>query len=156
MTAINPRAALRAAIERTHKNLVNDLNATPDAKLNSGSGGVSRPAIEIVVECGSVNGMVTGALTGVAPAPSDPEQRKAFVASLQTKESVLTYLEQQTQQLLAAVDGVDENKLGDMVETPLGPMTLFGLVELSAMHMMYHDGQLNYIQAMHGDSEMHW
>ena len=156
MTAIEPRAALRAAIERAHKNLVNDLNATPDEKLNSGSGGVSRPAIEIVVECGSVNSMIAGALGGVAPPRPDPEQRKAFFASFQTKESALTYLEQQTQQLLAAVDGVDVDTLGDMVETPLGPMTRFGLTQLSAMHMMYHDGQLNYIHALHGDPDMHW
>ncbi len=156
MTAFEPRAALRAALERTHKNLVNDLNATPDDKIRSGAGGVSRSAIDVVVECGSLNAWVAAMLTGGETPNRSPEERAAFIASFQTKESTLAYLDQQTHLLLTAVDAMDENTLGDIVETPIGPMTRFGVVELTAMHMMYHDGQINYIQAMNGDAEMHW
>jgi hypothetical protein len=35
-------------------------------------------------------------------------------------------------------------------------MSKFALAHLASIHMMYHDGQLNYIQSLHGDGEIHW
>ena len=100
--------------------------------------------------------MIGALLAGEDVKRPGPEERKAFYASFTTREQALAFLEQQTQGLLKSIDNLDENTLGDTIDGPIGPMTRFALAELPAMHMMYHDGQLNYLHALHGDSEMHW
>ena len=156
MTALNPRAHLRGVTERAHSLLVKDLNALAEDKANETPGGVTRPAIEFVVECGGINMLIGALLAGEDAKRPAPEERKAFYATFTTREQALAFLETQTQGLLTALDNLDENALGDTIDGPLGPMTRFGLAEVPAMHMMYHDGQLNYLHALHGDSEMHW
>ena len=157
MAALDLRAQLRGGAERAKGLLVKDLNALEEDKAVETPGGVARNAVHIVAECAAVNGRVANFLkTGEFKSPSD-EERKAFFDAHTTKASVLSVLEQQTQALLTAIDGLDENTLGELVpETPLGPMSRFGVAQIPAMHMMYHDGQLNYIQSLHGDDKMHW
>ncbi len=90
------------------------------------------------------------------PRPS-PEQRDAHLRSFDTEEKALAYLAQETARLLEAIDALDPVTLGDTSDEPLGrPMSLFAVAELPAMHMMYHDGQLTYLQTLHGDTENHW
>ena len=156
MAALNPRAHLRASTERMHSQLVNDLNALPEENAGVSPGGVARPAIEFVVECGGLNMMISALLAGREFNRRSPEERKAFYATFTTREQALAFLEQQTQGLLRTLDGLDESTLGDVIDGPIGPMTRFALAELPAMHMMYHDGQLNYLHALRGDNEMHW
>ena len=157
MPALDLRAQLRGGTERAKGLLVKDLNAIAEDKLEETPGGVARNATHIVAECAAVNATVAKFLaTGEFASPSD-EERKAYFAAHTTKESVLNVLEQNTQALLSAIDGLDEDTLGDIIpETPLGPMSRFGVAQIAAMHMMYHDGQLNYIQSLHGDDKMHW
>jgi hypothetical protein len=156
MTALNPCAHLRTVTERAQSLLVKDLDALAEDKASTTPGGVTRSAIEFVVECGAVNGAIATLLTTGEMNRPDPEQRKAFFASFTTREQAQAFLEKQTQELLTTLDGLDENTLGDMVDGPIGPMTRFALAEVPYMHMMYHDGQLNYLHALHGDDQMHW
>ena len=157
MSAFDFRAHLRGATERAHQLLVKDLHALPEESAGGCPGGVARPALELVAECAGTNGFIAGMLTtGEANRPT-PEQRKAYYASFTTRESVLAELEQKTQLLLNAIDGMDETTMGEMLPGVFGsPMTRFALAGVPAMHMMYHDGQINYIQCLHGDSEIHW
>ena len=47
--------------------------------------------------------------------------------------------------------------LGETTNALMGRvMTRLAVAELPAVHMSYHDGQLNYIHSLCGDSEMHW
>ncbi len=156
MASLNPHAHLRANTERAHSLLVKDLNALAEEKASVCPGGLARPAIEFVVECGGVNMMVAALLTGGDFSRRSPEESKAFYATFTSREQALAFLELQTQLLLTTLDGLDESTLGDMIDGPIGPMTRFALAELPAMHMMYHDGQLNYLHALHGDDQMHW
>jgi len=63
----------------------------------------------------------------------------------------------------SAADGFTralENYSGDFVNdvfpSPVGPFTPLGMANLAVWHTMYHSGQLNYIQTMHGDVAFHW
>jgi uncharacterized damage-inducible protein DinB len=103
-----------------------------------------------------VNGFVANYLrTGVAQRlPAD--QRQTHLASFDTAEKALAYLEEETHNLLDALETLDPDTLGDVADLFGRPMTRFEIAELPAMHMMYHDGQLNYIQTLHGDDQIHW
>ena len=48
-------------------------------------------------------------------------------------------------------------QLQEKVTAPWGQeMSKYDLAQMAALNTMYHDGQLNYFQALHGDGEMHW
>lgn len=156
MAELNLAAHLRGTTEWAYGNLVNDLNALDEDKATSSLDPATRPAIKMVAECGAVNGMVAGLLTtGQASMPS-PEARAAYFATITTRAEALAALESGTQKLYAAIDGISADRWGEMVETPFGPRTLLATAGIAAMHMMYHDGQINTLHLRHGDTEMHW
>ena len=156
MAELDMAAHLRATTEWAYNNLVNDLNALDEDKASGSVDEVTRPAIKMVAECGSVNGLLASLVaTGEASQPT-PEQREAFFDAVKTRADALRTLEEGTQKLYAAIDGAAPGGWGDMVQTPFGPWTRARAASLAAQHMMYHDGQINSLHLRHGDSEMHW
>ena len=156
MAELDLAAHLRATTERAYSNLVNDLNALDEDKASGSPDAALRPAIKVVAECGSVNGLLADLVaTGTATSPS-PDEREAYYASITTRAGALAELEKGTQKLYAAIDGVAPDRWGETVPTPLGPMTVLGAASFAAQHMMYHDGQINHLHLLHGDTEMHW
>ena len=156
MAELTLAAYLRAANENAYNNLVNDLDALEEDKAAGTPHEALRPSIKLIAECGSVNGLVASMIaTGAASMPT-PEQREAFFASITTRDEALAVLKENTEKLYAAIDAVAPDTWGDTLMTPLGPRTRAAAAGLAGMHMMYHDGQLNYIHLLNGDTEMHW
>jgi len=156
MAELDLRAHLRMTTERAYRNLVNDLNALDEGKASGSTDAATRPAIKMVAECGAVNGTLAGLLTTGAAAMPSPDERAAYYAAITTRAEALAALDVGTQKLYAAIDGVAADRWGETVQTMLGPMTLLAAAGFAALHMMYHDGQLNYVHLLHGDNEMHW
>ena len=156
MAELDLAAHLRATTRTAYDNLVNDLNALDEEKASGSPNAALRPAIKVVAECGSINGLLADLVTtGTATMPA-PDARAAYYATITTRAEALAELEKGTKKLYAAIDSVAPDRWGEMVQTPLGPMTLLGAAGFAAQHMMYHDGQINYVHLLHGDTEMHW
>ena len=154
--AVDMAAHLRAATRMAYNNLVNDLDALDEDKAGGSTNNALRPAIKLVAECGAVNGMLAALVaTGEASQPT-PEERGVFYASITTRAEARAVLEDGTQKLYAAIDGAAPEHWGDGVSGPFGPWTRSEAAGFAALHMMYHDGQLNSIHLSHGDTEMHW
>ena len=156
MTAFDAKAHLRTSTEWGVKQVTNDINAIAEDKRNINPGGVARSPLYIVVECAVVNGSIAKMLRGEKVDGPSGEARETFMKSFGTTEKALAFLTQETASLYAAIDALDESTLGDIVQTPLGERTIFGVAGIAGFHMGYHDGQLNYCQMLNGDSEMHW
>jgi len=157
MTDFDLKSHLRGFTERTYAMLVNDLKAVPVKAQNVGVSGIGRSPLNIVAECAATNGMIAKFLSGVEAQRPAPEERAKLLASFDTAEKALAYLESETNTLYAAIDGLDVATLSEMSDKPFGrPMSKFAIAEVPALHMFYHDGQLNYIQSLLGDTEMHW
>ena len=156
MAELDLGAHLRATTEKAYNNLVNDLNALDEDKASGSPNAALRPAIKVVAECGSVNGLLADLVTTGTAAMPPADAQAAYYASITTRAEALAELEQGTNKLYAAINGVTPDRWGETVQTPLGPMTLLGAAGFAAQHMMYHDGQLNYVHLLHGDTEMHW
>lgn len=156
MAELDLAAHLRTTTEWAYKNLVNDLNAMDEDKAGTSLDETTRPAIKMVAECGSVNGLLASLIsTGTAAMPT-PEQRTAFFDAIQTRADALAVLEDGTQKLYAAIAALPPDQWGETVQTPFGPWTKMRAASLAAQHTMYHDGQLNSLHLRHGDTEMHW
>lgn len=157
MAALDPKQHLIGFTQLMHDRLANDLKALDDAKSVLCPGGAGRTPVHIVAECALVNRFVATWLTTGETNRGTSEEREALMASHDTKEKALALLEEETQKLLAVLESLDPETLGDELEKPLGrSLSRFAVAELPAAHMMYHDGQLNYIQTLHDDTDIHW
>jgi hypothetical protein len=59
------------------------------------------------------------------------------------------------EEYLKAVKEFPEDKLHDTIDLPWGKMTFLEVINYPYWNIMYHYGQLGYIQMMYGDKEMH-
>ncbi len=156
MTGFNLGAYLHTATETAYNNLVNDLSAMDADKAIGSPHGALRPAIKLVAECGSVNKMLAVLVTTGQLLLPTPEDRTALYNAVTTPGSALAVLKQGTEHLYAAIDGTSPETWGDTVPGRFGPWTRAAAAGFAALHMMYHDGQLNSVHLLHGDTEMHW
>jgi len=158
MAALQPKMQLRSSTEQALMFLVKDLKAIPDDKLNVRHGDCARAPLHIAAECAVANKRIAAYLRGEELTRPSPEEREALLSALDTREKVLALLDEGTQELLKTLDELDENTLGDMDEKFFEgrPMSRYSIAQLPAVHMMYHDGQLNYIHTLYGDDKVHW
>lgn len=158
MSELDPKAHLKGLLTRMKGLITNDLNAIPVEKRGASPGGAGRTPLNIVAECAYVNRRCAQYLKTLVPPerPTD-EERETFLNSFDTAEKAIAYLEETAAELAEAIDGFDGAQWGETTEFPFGrPMTFFGIAELPSVHLMYHDGQLNYIQTLYDDKEIHW
>jgi len=56
---------------------------------------------------------------------------------------------------IKAVREFPEDKLQEKMDLPWGAMTFFQMITYPYWNLMYHWGQISYLQTMYGDKEMH-
>ena len=156
-TSIDFKAFLAGTIQHNAETLIKDLKHVPSDKLNVSPMGCARRPLEFVAECAGFNRLLSKTIRGEeAPLPSD-EERKNFYASCDSFEKAKHMLEDSTQLLLDALNALPEQELTREVTAYWGQqMPLYKLIHAAAVHMAYHDGQVNYIQCLYGDSAIHW
>jgi len=129
-----------------------DLEAMTDEVLAFAPAGARTP-LDLAYECAFLLRRMANRLReepvepfpwgdGWATAPADLNSRVAAIANLQSA----------SRELLDSL-GDDLNRL---VTTSAGQEKAYAVALFGAVHTIYHDGQLNYIQATHGDLAMHW
>jgi len=129
--------------------LSKDLEALGDKVAQSPAPG-ARSAADIVWEVALNNRRGAKRMRGEEPGepvgfpPCPPEMANSGALAKELKESV--------DELLAAV-GDDPLRI---VEYPGGQEPALSYAQFLVIHMMYHLGQLNYIQVLFGDHEVHW
>jgi len=57
--------------------------------------------------------------------------------------------------LTAAIKAFPTEELEVVIPSPWGDMTFFEQMSYAYWNMMYHTGQINYIQTLYGDKDMH-
>ena len=157
MPIFDPKANLISMISRSYDFLVKDLKALPEEKQNVIFGGCTRTALDIVAECAATNQSMSLRLAGTPKAALSAEENAAERAHYDTQDKVLAYLEETTSQLKNVISKMDPDTFSYTdPEFFNGAMCRYGMAELTGIHMMYHTGQLNYIQMLLGDDKVHW
>lgn len=134
---------------------VADIKAIPPDKLLVSPGGVARPANELTADTVGMLKWCTATLKGETPA--DNYMDPAAAAALNTSDAMIDAMTESVDAFAAAFAQADDATLGKVVTAPWGMDTpIYMLVMIATSHIWYHDGQLNYIQALNGDGEVHW
>ena len=144
-------------MENAAKFYANDLEALTEEQILTSPGGTARKAIDFTYEVAFLNHQFAARLCGEEPIPSpDGDDWMTAPTELQTKEAIAAYLADGCAKVISAAQAIPEAEIGKMVGTPGRERPAYALVNFAAMHTMYHDAQLNYIQSLSGDDKMHW
>jgi hypothetical protein len=147
-----------AALDRANDRILADLRAVPEEARAVSPGGAARSPYAIALECGIVNTRVAAALEGkVLPAPPHDEY-DTMLEHLPTFEAVAEFVTHETLVLKIMIERTDPETWGETIEVfpSRPPMTRFDAVLLALSHMAYHDGQLNFVHLLGGDTKIHW
>jgi DinB family protein len=134
-----------------------DLDVLSEEQILGTAGGSARRPVDFTYEVASINQRVAMRLRGEVPPPA-PEWTGWSVAptEYQSKAAIAEYMRSTGDELIAAAKSVPEEEAGKMVGTEGNERPAHALASFAAMHTMYHDAQLNFIQSLQGDLEMHW
>ena len=140
------------AFESAVEMFVKDLRAMEEDALLA-SAGHARAPIDFAFEVGLVNRHIGNRIKG-EPSTLPNEGWIRAPSEFRTKAAVIDHLLASRDELLSGARAMSD---GDkLVPTSEGETPVYDLVYFAATHTMYHDGQLNYIQAMSGDLAVHW
>lgn len=147
---------LRDEIASNSKLFLDDLAAMPEDLLSNCPGGVARTPFDLTYEVAMVNRRITKRLKGEDPGAWSPMPWITAPEDYRTKEGAISDLQNSVDELLAAFDGYPEENLETKIPTGSGETTALAMANLAGVHAIYHDAQLNYLQTLVGDPEMHW
>ena len=150
-TAEGARAS--AMTQMVTKELLVALKFTPDDKLDWVPMGAAKTPKAIIVECATGNKWMAAELRCEENAASVWEGIRA--EDYPTREALAEFVEACQAELLAAMDALAEEQLDQKRKVFWGEESLRDLMWLGMIHTNYHVGQLNYIQTLWGDTEMH-
>lgn len=133
-----------------------DLEAMSPEMLSASPGGQARTGYDIAYEITEGNRAFVERVAGTftprersgrwMTCPTEQCKKEEIVADFRASVDAVT-------SLLASLEPADLDRIvaGPMGETAIGRLAAF-----LPMHMMYHSGQLNYIQTLFGDDAFHW
>ena len=129
--------------------------AIPDASWGASQGGVSGSAASATADTVGMLNWTTSAIKGhVAAGSYVSDELKTECA---TKGGAAAAMASAVASFSAALAEASDETLNSSVMAPWQMETpLFMLAQIAVSHVWYHDGQLNYIQAILGDPAVHW
>jgi hypothetical protein len=129
---------------------VMDLRALPADSFHVSPMGVARTPQDITTEVAGFNRLCVDML-------SDREHNDGNRELLADVGAAQAEVEESSKALSTTLAGMSPEALLEPVTAPWGQeMSKYDLAQMAAFNTVYHDGQLNYFQALHGDGEMHW
>ncbi len=138
--------------------LTKTLQAMPEDKLSWQPLGEGRSALNQAAEIGFINGFMAQIVADQAVPEFNRDEYMRTRNETDTLHAALALMGENTDKLVTACKGLPEEKLDDTITLPfLGGMKK-ALAEVMLMpywNMTYHLGQINYIQTLYGDKEMH-
>lgn len=148
MTALEWQAASTVVAAQR---LAHFIKTTQEDKLEWGPqselGHAGRSAMDQVGECIRLNRSFASVLRGEGPKQTEVDVSNPAVCCDQVIDSA--------RDLAGAIGKLDESALGQTFDVGFGKFPGAMVVSIPAWNMIYHCGQVNYIQTLYGDKEFH-
>ncbi|MBL8049423.1 MAG: hypothetical protein JNJ45_12155 [Chthonomonas sp.] len=137
---------------------IKDLQATPDELIYASPGGKARSPHHFTVEAMCTCQWTTEILGGKNESSLMGEEAWGRLCdATTTKAELIANLESTCAAFKEALLAAPAERFGVMIMAPFGmEMPVAALANIFVNHLWYHDGQLCQIQAMNGDTDVHW
>lgn len=144
-------------IERAATALAVWVETTPEDKLAwippvEGAAGV-RTVLQQVEEVVGINASMAGLLRGEK---RDPAEEEKSAGGITTRTEAVERLKASATELASAIRDMPDSAFTQVYDTGWAKLPGAVLVELALNNMMYHGGQVNYVQMLAGDKEFHF
>lgn len=133
-----------------------DIRNMPDDMMRSRPAEKARTAYDIIYEVSWLNRSVVDALEGRVDSITVPDGWVTAPAEFQDPKIALEAFETSVKSVADKLRGATPEQLDTVMPTPMGPTPIRAMAGILPVHVMYHSGQLNYIQTLHGDDQIHW
>jgi hypothetical protein len=154
---IDARAYLIGWLKGLSGMYIADIKAMPADQWNKSQGGCTRPASALTADALSLMLWTVDALSGKVGGHYDEATMKQLQDECETPEAAIAKMAEATDNLASAIARASDETLNTPITAPWGmPAPLFTIAQAAVSHIWYHDGQLNYVQCLHGDGQVHW
>jgi hypothetical protein len=149
--------------ERTTRamgSFLNDLSFVPADKLTWSPTPTAKSALQIAAHCAGYS----GGFVAIIRAGKFPSRVEEFLGPIQSAIESVTTVEQAETMLrmgiadtIAALDALEPEQVGAMIDAPaLGQTPFKFFLTLPALHLETHGAQIAYLQTCWGDLEVHF
>ncbi|HZT41420.1 MAG TPA: hypothetical protein VFA07_04495 [Chthonomonadaceae bacterium] len=137
--------------------LARNFQAMPPDKQTWKPLDAGRSALSQIQECAGINLWAAQMLRDRAVPPIDESWMQQMQSQDDTPEKAVAGLQAGTDALVAAIEAFPAEHLEDTLVLPWDPTptSMAEVMMLAYWNMVYHIGQINYIQTLYGDQEMH-
>jgi hypothetical protein len=154
-TAIKNNEQLVSDIQGPANLVELDIQAMSDEMLGALPGGNARCGFDLIFEITEFNNYVADRAAGREGSIETNGWVRA-PESFRSKEVALQQFKDSVSALSTNLLAASSETMDTPAATPFGEIPLSRLAGIAPRHMMYHSGQLNYIQTIYGDDEFHW
>lgn len=147
-------AVVKEMTQEQTRQLTMALEYIPENQRLWRASGCAKTPQEIYLECAGTYLWAAKFLRGEAADWSQLMPKSQEYSDLASAKQLM---DDWLQEFFAAIDGIDESRMGEEIDPGWGDkMPLQQFLLLPSYHTCYHAGQLNYIQTLLGDAEMHF
>ena len=146
------------SVRESAKSLIRIVNATAPDKIEWSPLNEGRTVLDMVQECVVISVLSQDTFSKCVQPEFDFELFGKMQAQYDTIEKAIAALETNSEALAKILEVFPEDKLGVTIHLPFGPGMTKTFAEFMMMpvhNMIYHYGQINYIQTLYGDKDMH-
>ena len=156
MTAtVNTQEIAVKMLQGSYYLLSKDLEHLPDTAFTQSFGPACRTVADLVYELNLVNDHVGLTIRGEELFDWPDGWIKA-PADFSAKETVTAAFKRSMDRFIATTEGFTEEQMLEPILSDGKETNRFERCRFVALHNWYHSGQLNFIQTLLGDAEMHW
>lgn len=148
---------LKGMLQMASHFYLSDLKASTCEVMESKPGGAHRCPFDFTFELTTLNHVMAARLRD-AELPATPAGDGYMKAPPEfcNIDTACKALSDSIDDISSALDAMDDEALEATFEMWGRTWTKAQLATLAAVHMAYHDGQLNYVQTAGGDLAVHW
>lgn len=119
-------------------------------------GGAAHHAVAIVAHSAIINMFYSSVFTGAPLSNNTQDESNAVITSCIKMDDAIKLLQESVIQVSNAIRSISTIRMEEKMMMPWGERRSMAQALLTpAMHMQYHEGQLNYLQMIFGDDEYH-
>ena len=137
--------------------LIRNVRALPEDKAAWQPLDKGRTALSQLQECAIICGLSIYTLANHTLPPDFNETFGRELPEIDTVDKAIARLEERTEKLAATIEAFQDADLEKTVTMPWrpDPTSLAELMFMNYWNVVYHIGQISYIQTLYGDNEMH-
>jgi hypothetical protein len=153
---VNVKDYAERLIKDTRDRYIQDLEAMWPEQLALRPGGAARSAYDMTYEVVFINHRFVKRIKREEPEPFVFGTWLEAPEEFRDKSRAIDAFRESFELILAELEPIPVERYDEEISMSQGTMSIFEMATFIARHAGYHDAQLNYIQALQGDTEVHW